>query len=324
MYNIDNQIRKTPMFIFMKPNQFIFSISKGVIVLNVAMVSMALFFYSCNPKTTEAEEGASNLRIISHNVWYGFTRVPERKKTWITWMKEQQPDIVALQELNEYTPQKLTEDAQSYGHMYSALLKEDGFPTGITSRFPIEDIRKTREGFHHGLMRVRIKQIYFYIIHLHPSNWETRQTEIGKILADIEALPEDSEVMLIGDFNAPSPLDASYYGHGRLEPFFNDRDSLFGEKNLNNGKLDYSVIQQVMDYGLVDLEAGFRTSDYVFPGTFPTHIEKEGEHGDQRRLDYVFTSKTLANKVTTAQIMVTDTTLILSDHLPVMVDIELN
>ena len=236
-------------------------------------------------------------------------------------MNEQQPDIVSLQELNEYTPEKLAEDAKDYGHSYSALLKEEGFSTGITSRYPIEDIQRTMEGFHHGLMRVRIQQIYFYVIHLHPSNWETRKTEINHIIKDIEGLPPNSKVMLAGDFNTFSPFDSIYYSHGRLEPFFNDRDLKFDEKNLNNGKLDYTVIQDVLDFGLIDLEARLRTSSYRFTGSFPTLVEKEGEHGDQRRLDYVFASKNLVKKVSNANIITTDTTFILSDHLPVVVDL---
>ena len=65
-----------------------------------------------------------------------------------------------------------------------------------------------------------------------------------------------------------------------------------------------------------------RTSIFHFSGSFPTLIEKEGEHGDQRRLDYVFASKNLVRKVTQAKIIANDTTLILSDHLPVVVDLE--
>jgi endonuclease/exonuclease/phosphatase family metal-dependent hydrolase len=271
----------------------------------------------------ENKQTASNLRVLSHNVWYGFTKVPERKESWIAWMKEQDPDIVSLQELNEYTHEKLAEDAQRYGHKYSVLLKEEGFPTGITSRYPIEDIQRIREGFHHGLLRVRIEQIYFYVIHLHPSNWETRKSEIKLILQDIETLPSDSKVILAGDFNTFSSLDSTYYSHGRLEPFFNERDLLYGEKNLNKGKLDYTVIQEVLDFGFIDLEASLRNPSFKFPGSFPTLVEKEGEHGDQRRLDYIFASKNLAGKVNKAEIIASDTALILSDHLPVLVDIEL-
>jgi len=291
------------------------------IILTAIIAALTFSFYSCKSEKKELNQTSPNLRIISYNVWYGFTEVPERKKTWIKWMNEQHPDVVSLQELNGYTDQKLAEDAKSYGHAYSALLKEEGFPTGITSRYPIEDIQRILEGFHHGLMRVRIQGIYIYVIHLHPSNWETRKAEINQILQDINELPPDSKVILAGDFNTFSPLDSVYYRHGRLEPFFNNRDLLYGEKNMNSGKLDYSVIQDVMNFGLIDLEATMRDSSFSFSGSFPTLIEKEGEHGDQRRLDYVFVSKNLAGKITNAKIFATDTTLILSDHLPVVVDL---
>ncbi len=280
--------------------------------------------FSCNSGKNETTRTSTNLRIISYNVWYGFTKVPERKISWIAWMNEQDPDIVSLQELNGYSPEKLAMDAKSYGHLHSVLLKEEGFPTGITSRYPIEDIERTSEGFHHGMLRVRIKEIYFYVIHLHPSNWETRQSEIQLLKEDIKTLPANSKVILAGDFNTFSPLDSTYYSHGKLEPFFHERDLLYGEKNLNNGKLDYTVIQEVMDFGFIDLESNLRKASFEFQGSFPTLVEKEGEHGNQRRLDYIFASGNLAAKVSRAEIITSDTALILSDHLPVIVDFELN
>lgn len=292
------------------------------ITLLTLLVSFASLSFSCNTGNKDLNQASVNLRIISYNVWYGFSKVPERKANWITWMNEQAPDIVSLQELNGYTDQKLAEDAKAYGHEYSALLKEEGFPTGITSRYPIEDICRITEGFHHGLLRVRIQEMYIYVIHLHPSNWETRKAEIKQILQDIEELPTDSKVILAGDFNTFSPLDSIYYVHGRLEPFFDERDLLYKEKNLDNGQLEYSVIQEVLDVGFIDLEASSRSSSYNFTGSFPTLIEKEGEHGDQRRLDYVFVSKNLAQKVTNAKIISSDTTSILSDHLPLVVDLK--
>lgn len=288
-----------------------------------AVLSVVLAFYSCNHGGNRTSDGDRHLRLITHNVWYGFTKVPERKDSWIDWVKAQDPDIVSLQELNEYTREDLAKDAQSYGHPHSLLLKEEGFPTGITSRYPIEDVQRILEGFHHGLLRVKIKHIYFYVIHLHPSNWEIRKSEISLILQDIDNLPADSEVILAGDFNTFSPFDSTYYSHGKLEPFFHERDSMYKEKNLNMGELDYSVIQDLMDYGLIDLEASLRSSSYKFPGSFPTLVEKEGEHGDQRRLDYVFASNNLAKKVVKAEIITSDTALILSDHLPVIVDLKL-
>jgi len=294
-----------------------------ILSFSFILALLLLISFSCKTGKKEPLQDDSTLRIISYNVWYGFTRAAERKENWISWMKEQDPDLVSLQELNEYTPELLAEDAAKYGHSYSVLLKEEGFPTGITSRYPIEDIQRYSEGFHHGLLRVTIREVYYYVIHLHPSNWEIRKREIRLILADVKNLPANSKVILAGDFNTFSPLDSLYYSHGRLEPFFRDRDSLYLEKNLHKGKLDYSVIQEVMDYGLIDLAARMRKTDFIFPGSFPSLVEKEGEHGDLRRLDYVFASENLADKVTGAEIISTETSLFLSDHLPVIVDIKI-
>jgi endonuclease/exonuclease/phosphatase family metal-dependent hydrolase len=238
-------------------------------------------------------------------------------------MKNQNPDIVSLQELNEYSPDQLARDANFWGHPFSVLLKEEGFPTGVTSRFPIEDIQRYQEGFHHGLIRVKIEGIYLYIIHLHPSNWEFRHREIDLILNNMKTLPIGSSVILAGDFNTFSPADASYYAHGRLEGFFAGLDSINHVNNLNNGKLDYGVIQKIKDAGLIDLELKFRPQNYKFTGTFPALIEKEGEHGDLRRLDYIFINDPLEGKVSRTEIIANDTTQYLSDHLPVIADFEL-
>ena len=55
---------------------------------------------------TKAQDKDS-VRVVSYNVWYGFTKKKERKKEWSEYVKSLDCDIVALQELNEYTPEKL-------------------------------------------------------------------------------------------------------------------------------------------------------------------------------------------------------------------------
>ena len=288
--------------------------------INLLLTLLIAILFACNQDKKESTNTTSTFRLITYNVWYGFTQVPERKARWIEWMREQNPDVVSLQELNEYTPDKLAEDALSWGHTYSELLKTEGFPTGVTSRYPIEDVQRFFEGFHHGLLRVKIQERYIYIIHLHPSNFETRNREIEWIISDIDKLPKGSPVILAGDFNTFSPDDSTYYAHGNLEPFFNGRDEAYNEVNLREGKLDYTVIEKILDFGFIDLENKMRSADYKFTGSFPTLIEKEGEHGDIRRLDYVFTDKETASTVLRAKIIADETTLKLSDHLPVIVD----
>ncbi|MCB0688253.1 MAG: endonuclease/exonuclease/phosphatase family protein [Saprospiraceae bacterium] len=286
------------------------------IYLSILMVLV----FGCQEKQDSKEK---SLRLITHNVYYGFTKIPERKQAWLSWMAEQEPDIVSLQELNQYTPEKLQSDANHWGHTYTLLLKEEGFPTGLTSRFPIEDIHRYTEGFHHGLIRAKIKNIYLYVIHLHPSNWSFRQQEIDEILKNITELPKNSQVILAGDFNTFSPVDSIFYQHRRLEPFFEGLDQRDHANNLHNGHLDYGVIEKVLNAGLKDMEYEFRPNNYHFTGSFPSWLDTEGEHGDLRRLDYIFVSPNLLRQVQNTRIIADSSTQYLSDHLPVIMNIDL-
>ncbi|MFK7821989.1 MAG: endonuclease/exonuclease/phosphatase family protein [Planctomycetaceae bacterium] len=260
-------------------------------------------------------------RLVTYNVWYGFTKQPGRKKRWLRWMEDQTPDVVVLQELNKYTAKQLADDAEQWGHEHSVLLKEGGFPTGITSQSPITDVRKFRDGFHHGLMRVQTAGCYVYVVHLHPSNWEVRIREAKLLIEDANGLPKDARVIIAGDFNTFSPLDAEHYQTlPDLEPFFGrlDERSKGRSKNLRDGKLDYTPLRLLTEAGFVDQEARFRTE---FKGTFPTRIEKEGEHGDSRRLDYILTNRNLSKDVLSTWSVSNVTTYTLSDHYPVIMDL---
>lgn len=291
-------------------------------MVNAWTLILALGWLGTQAQPSQGDVSKSTLRIISHNVWYGFTKVPERKATWLQWMQDQAPDVVSLQELNGYTPAQLAEDAATWGHTYTALLKEDGFPTGITSRHPLEEVQRYTDGFHHGLLRVKIQGMYVYVIHLHPSNWQVRHREVDAILADMQRLNTDARIILAGDFNTFSRKDTADYRHGRLEPFFQARDEAYAEQNLNHMRLDYGVLDKLSAAQMTDTEHHLRTDDYHFTGSFPTSIEKEGEHGDLRRLDYVFISQNLKNSLQKAIIVSDDTTQFLSDHLPVCVDLQ--
>lgn len=258
-------------------------------------------------------------RLVTYNVWYGFTKVPHRKLDWLQWMKDQAPNVAVLQELNQYTPQQLQKDANTWGHEHSVLLKEDGFSTGITSGSPIRDVKRFREGFHHGAMRVQVADYYIYILHLHPSDWEVRIRETQLLIRDAKTLPRDAQVILAGDFNTFSPLDAAHYDTlVDIEPFFARLDERPGAKNLRDGKLDYTPLKLLQEAGYIDQEARFRDR---FGGTFPTQIEKEGEHGDLRRLDYVFTNPALSPQVVNAWSIRDAKTHQLSDHYPVILDL---
>ncbi len=67
----------------------------------------------------------SNLRIMTYNIWNGFDWGKDsiRKESTIEWIKSQKPDVLALQELCNYTEEMLKEDALKWGHQHVQLLK---------------------------------------------------------------------------------------------------------------------------------------------------------------------------------------------------------
>ena len=295
---------------------------------SVSMILLAWICMVCIAGSLVAEdESADTLKLITHNVWYGFTQRGEpRHSEWKRWMAAQAPDVVALQELNGYTPKRLAEDAKSWGHTYSVLLKEDGFPTGITSKYPIQDVHRIREGMHHGLLRCRIQGIWIYVIHFHPSNFAHRIEEAEHLQRDVATLPEENpKVILAGDFNGFSPSDRAKYDSDKaLEPFFEMLDRRDKQaRNLNQGKLDYGGIEAILEQGYIDLVDHFREAGKPFIGTFPTALVSDQNHGTDRRLDYIFVSPNLMRHVESATILNDEQTQQLSDHLPVTATLRL-
>ena len=273
------------------------------------------------PHSQPATDPSRELKLLSYNVWYGFTKKPERKANYLKFMKAQAPDVVSLQELNHYTPANLAADAKAWGHPHSVLLKEKGFPTGITSSQPINGVRRTIEGYHHGLLRCQTHGIHVYTIHLHPGNWEIRLREIDLLLKDIATLPRDAKVALAGDFNTFSLHDKPVYDRSEdMIPFFKRLDVRTKGKNLRDGQLDYRHLKRLEDAGFVDLIHAKRKA---FLGTFPTPLRKDEDMGPDRRLDYVFANPSLAATCQAAACIVNETTGLLSDHQPVSATFEL-
>ena len=267
------------------------------------------------PRGLSAAKSGNKLKLLSYNVWYGFTKKPDRKAGYLSFVKEQAPDIVSLQELNTYTPAKLAADAKAWSHPHSVLLKEKGFPTGITSSQPITGVRRTLEGFHHGLLRCKTHGIHVYVIHLHPGNWEIRLGEIDLLLKDFATLPKDARVLLAGDFNTFSLHDKPVYDKSEdMIPFFKRLDERTKGKNLRDGQLDFRHLKRLEDAGFVDLIHAKRGG---FLGTFPTRLRLDEDMGPGRRLDYVFATPNMAASCRAASCIVNETTGLLSDHYPV-------
>lgn len=269
-----------------------------------------------------------DFKVITYNIWNGFDwgKDSTRRLKYQEWVTGQVPDFVALQELCQYTPAKLQEDAKVWGHPYSVLLKTTGYSVGFTSRYPIEVKEKIMEGMHHGALHCVSNGIDFLVVHLHPGSYGRRREE-AEILAKkiLEIAKSNDKYVVLGDFNAHSPMDADLYNtDGEFLKRLRDSNTGKGPAgNIIDGGLDYSVISKFLGLPLYDVVQKFSHGIHE-RGSFPARSLEtvNGESSAKlksrmERIDYILVSENLSSQCTTAKVLNGSDTAYLSDHYPV-------
>lgn len=290
--------------------------------------SILFFAFYFGLHTGISQKNSNDFKVITYNIWNGFDwGNDEKRRTEVQqWMKSQKPNVVALQELCKYTPEKLKEDALSWGHEYSFLLKTSGYSVGLTSRYPIEIKEKIREGMHHGALHCKTNGIDFLVIHLHPGSIKRRREEVAILSKKIDSLAKStSKYMVLGDFNAQSPFDADLYDP---EGYFLNRLRKSNQgKGLNgnivHNTLDYAVMSRFLSFPLFDVALKY-TKGLKERGSFPGRIlgavNKETEEelvSRMERIDYILVSSDLLPRCTGAKVHNEKENWYLSDHYPV-------
>lgn len=255
---------------------------------------------------------AAEFKVISWNVLYGFnkhTRIIEGQE----WLRKQQPDVVALQELNGFDEKKLAKIAAGWGHPYSAIMKTDGFPVGLTSLTPITVISKIHEGLWHGCLHARTADTDFLVIHLCPHEQKVRAKEMGILTPLVQQiLAEKRRLFTLGDFNDKSPLDIE---------FTNDQPLLIsGAKpaNLKDGKFSAEVVAGFMESGLIDSAAPL-PANFTVPTRMKPHADTAVKQVQYlQRIDLILTDKETARETRTIHVSQDEVLNLVSDHYPVI------
>lgn len=248
------------------------------------------------------------LTILNYNVLQGFENNEQKKSQFVAWVKKIDPDIICFQELNYFKESALVDFATRYGHPYAVITKESGYPTGISSKYPIRNVDRILDGMTHGYMVAQIKDITIFNIHLSPSSLSARIFEMQTILKRVSALGENDFSFICGDFNSYSKYDSDVYG-----PNF-EADMLARNKNV---PVDFTATNLVIDAGYVDSQSIFNSQ---FKRSLPT--EKYLTPGIVgARYDYIYLSGSLTQYCKSSEIIHDEVTHQLSDHYPVLISL---
>jgi len=268
-------------------------------------------------------------KVMTYNVLTGFdwNQDSTRGTELIKWVNTHKPDVLALQEMNGFNPERLANFAKKWGHDYSAIVKNNGYPVAITSNKPIEVKERLLEGLWHGMLHVETQGIDFFVVHLSPADWKFRKKEADIICERIEETAHETEnYIVLGDFNAHSPADAEF---NRKFPYQLERYRKGDAKNkkyqnLHNGEYDFSVLSSFLSLSLIDVTDRFvqwdqRTSCPT-PLNVPRWLTAEEMKKTRHRIDFILVSPELTTKCSGAWIFNGPDNYYLSDHYPVMAE----
>ncbi len=297
-------------------------IKKFNVVLIFLIVAFSLY----------SEEKDSTLKVISYNIWNGFDWGKDtlRHKEALNWISSQKPDVVAMEELNGYTKEKLLIDAKAWGHSYAEILKTSGYPVGITSNKPIIIKERIMDNMHHGALHCQTWGIDFFVVHFSPFSYEKRHEEANIILSKLSEIKnEQNKYIILGDFNAVSPFDADFYnGNEKMMKRMRDYEAKNDHvRNLFFNELEYGVLSAFLSFPLIDVVQKY-TYELDERISCPTQIvekeKNEEKPSNSSRIDYILVSPFLANICTNAKVSNGEATYYLSDHYPVIAEFKIN
>lgn len=264
-----------------------------------------------------------NIKILSYNIYKGMSAdQSENKSGFVTWIDSISPDIVSLQEVNGFTQATLENMSRNYGHPYAVLLKEKGYPVALTSKYPIVNVKKVIDNMHHGFIQAQILDLNIIVLHLSPHKYRKRKEEIELILSTIKNTNPKEKWIIMGDFNTYSPLDSLNYQDGALKERIKTLEAKYkSHENLKNDNIDYSVIQEVLDFDFFD---ALKLKNKTFIATAPTFLL---EHNDIKnnttmRIDYIFISKKLKKELLNCAVIKDNFTHYNSDHYPIFMELK--
>lgn len=262
--------------------------------------------HTATPKIT------NGTKVITYNT---FAHFGERKRIHETagWLREQKPDLVALQELSNISEAALGTLARSWGHAHAAVMSETGSTLALTSRFPIENVVRHTGGYHRAILQVRTGGYEVFVVHKSPYNRAERLADLNRIAPVIEALiAGGTSVIVMGDFNAFSEADAG---------FLSSQTQLLQAlpaAHLKEGAFDFDVMNGYFALGLVDSTRIFGMDNITFPTLLrPANRPETEQAWRAERVDYILTDPASAGRST---VFYPRTRLLnfTSDHYPVV------
>jgi exodeoxyribonuclease-3 len=171
-----------------------------------------------------------------------------------------------------------------------------------------------------------IKGVLFFVIHFTPFIYEKRLKEVTDILAQVNEMPSNEPILIMGDFNSLDISDKDKYGKEVLDAMKQSEQKHDHIRNLHNGAIDYSVLGKLHEAGFKDT---YRLLHKEFESSVPTFKDgngniKQKNTGHPKRIDFIWANSVAASRVTKSGIVKNEYTHYISDHYPTFIELKLS
>lgn len=271
-------------------------------------------------------QAQETLKIVSYNVLYGLKKDSVNIDRFIRFTQDWNPDVIALQEMNGYTQKTLEQLGQQIQHDYVLQSKEEGFPVAISSKHPMANFRKVTENMWHSYIYTKIKGVHFFVIHFSPFSYQKRLKEVADIIAQTKEISSSEPILIMGDFNSLDASDKQQYDQKMLDGMLANEQKQKHIRNLRDGQIDYSVLDQLKQAGFKDT---YRLLHESFESTVPTFKDgngniKKSKGAAGKRIDFIWANAAASKMVSKSGVIKNDYTHYISDHYPTYIELKID
>lgn len=244
------------------------------------------------------------LRIMSYNILMGGE---DRLPYIVDVIQQQQPDAVALLEANDYTNAQAL--AQQLGMELVFGTANSEFHIAWMSRLPVKHTENHRRAvFTKTLLEIEVDwegtPVSLFATHLHAGRErEKEQYRISEVHAILDILRGQTRPhILVGDFNSLHLPDRT-----DIQTYLATAPNL-GEEHMNEEQIPRRVLPLLLDAGYVDCYRALHPDTPGYTYKLPAPF---------LRLDYIFISPSLRERLSDCDVITTERAKIASDHLPI-------
>lgn len=232
-------------------------------------------------------------------------------------IKRESPDYLTLNEANTFAANdhrilKEFAKATNFPYFDIALSGEYDYHVAVFSKSPLKSVHKLQPLARACLVALidsDFGELSIASLHLSPYSEDLRHPEIDQVIDFQKQFPNK---ILMGDMNSLSMRDE--YNESIIENFNETQIRKF----TSGGKLRFDAIQKILNTGYLD-SAYLKGKNK--DKTVPTSSNKDSAHV-QMRLDYIFLSNSLADYLSSYEVIKDELTNEASDHYPVIIELD--